>query len=393
MKKFIFIVILIIIGIVIFPVKKSKLKQEPRPITSLDYGRLAEVIRDTTTNQLARRYQLSPFGYGGGIMEAVLSLSFDFQINKPLSLEEMRVLLINCEETLLGNVNSNKAIRPYLLQYPFSSSGGEIGIFSTVNKEELKITRRPVTATIWHGKISYSFIRPEADTSQRLTMNDYEDISETYEEARNKVIQEGKLESITPPPELQPHSSLTGLPEKMFYKSSERRREEYSGPSESREMQKVVDKFGEELAKKNDLVFHCVGSTTDNRNTWYSIIFHDFHRRTIDEGRSLAANLFEEFFSQLPNNLVIQKYIKHLTESKPYLHMGPDVLPEQVGFQITSWDEKMDRIQKPYLSQIVLDGGVFYYYETNPNTQELQLVFQESLAEAKAFLESQKNTK
>lgn len=391
MKKFIFVVIVMISSIImVLFAKKSEFKQELRPITSLDYVRLAETIRDSTTNQLALHYKLSPSGYGGGGgAAAVCVLSFDFDTDKSLSLEEMRVLLVNSEEALLRNMNLNMAIRPYLLRYPFSPSGGEVAIFSTIDKEELKMTRRPTRASIHQEKIYYTFIRPEADTNQTLNSKHYETISETYEEARNKVIQEGKLENIALLPEFQPPLSPAGLPKTTFYKSTERRREEYSGPSEEREMQKVVDKFGEELAKKNDLIFHCVGSATVNTYTWYSLIFHDFQKRTLDEGRLLAANLFKEFFAQLSNTPLVHQYNTFLNEyyakSRSQMHLGPDLTPEQVGFQITSWDENMEHVQKPFLSQIMLDRGVFYYYETDPATQELRLVFKESLAEAKAL--------
>lgn len=386
---------ILLVMLLIPPAKRISKSLENRPIHSLDYGRLGETIRNETMKQLVFRYKFLPSGLGGGSIDAVRTLSIDFETNKPLSIEELRVLIVNCEEIFLKNVNANRAIRPYLMQYPFQPSGAEVDISSRAPREELRVTRCPVSAFTYGGKVKYMLIRPDADTSKAVTASQYEYISEPYEEARDKVIKEGKLEdiaSVPPIPVLQPHVSSNGLPEKRFFAGQKERYQDYTGPIKTQVMLKVVDSFGEELAKKNDMFFHGVGNITDNRNIQYGLIFHDFHKLTLDEGRIFATTLFNEFFGKLSTNFIIDDYNTYLREySKKCTGtqlLGPKILPEQAGFYITYWDENMDRLQKPYLAQILFCDGAFHYYEADPQTQLPVLVFKESLAEAKAFLES-----
>lgn len=397
MKKFIFALLAVLFCIMTVPfAKKSESQQKLLPLISLNYGRLGETIRNETMKQLAFRYNLAPSGLGGGSIYAVRTLGIHFATNKPLPIEELRILIVNCEEIFLKNVNANKAIRPYLMQYPFQPSGIEIDISSRAPNEELKVTRCPVSAFAFHGKIKYMLIRSDADTSKATTASQYEYISETYEDARNKVIKEGRLEDIASVPSIgiiQPHVSSNGLPEKRFFEELAERYQQYTGPAKTQVMLRVVDSFGEELAKKNDLIFHGVGNITGNQNIQYGLIFHDFHKLTVDEGRIFAITLFNEFFDKLQNNSIIHNYNTYLQEYykkiKSTQLIGPEILPEQAGFYITYWNENMDRLQKPYLAQILFSDGIFHYYEADPQTQLPVLVFKESLAEAKAFLESQ----
>ena len=43
----------------------------------------------------------------------------DFQDSFMERADEARELIVNCAETYLQNINSEKALRPYLIQYPF----------------------------------------------------------------------------------------------------------------------------------------------------------------------------------------------------------------------------------------------------------------------------------
>ena len=53
-------------------------------------------------------------------------------------------------------------------------------------------------------------------------------------------------------------------------------------------------------------------------------------------------------------------------------HTEKNLSPELIGFKINFWDEKVNRFKPPYISQIRLADGQFYYHFANPETQALE---------------------
>ena len=91
---------------------------------------LAYRIREQLAQKLSKKYHMTTIGEVIAIPDHVLNLlGLRFQIQGPLTKDELRNILVDCVEELLCAVNSNKEIRPYLKNYPFTPQNIDIALF------------------------------------------------------------------------------------------------------------------------------------------------------------------------------------------------------------------------------------------------------------------------
>ncbi len=90
------------------------------------YSSIAHKITHKTAVQLKKEKDLQFFGSGGGMMGDIQMMAIDFQYFHLVNLQEARELLVYAIQTYLNNINSNKEVRPYLHNYPFTAKN--IGI-------------------------------------------------------------------------------------------------------------------------------------------------------------------------------------------------------------------------------------------------------------------------
>lgn len=102
------------------------------PVYSFDYTAEAQSLSNRTAKELANKYDLKIVGSGGGTMNGVERLSLSFQLDKSLTIESARKLILECLTTFQNDINSNSSIRPYLAEYPFPIS--EISVYFYVSK-------------------------------------------------------------------------------------------------------------------------------------------------------------------------------------------------------------------------------------------------------------------
>ncbi len=94
-----------------------------------DYEVIADQITKQTILLLKKEKGLIAIGTGGGMMGDIYNMGISFQYFHPVNLEEARKLLVYACQTYLNNINSNKEVRPYLHNYPFSIKNIEIRIW------------------------------------------------------------------------------------------------------------------------------------------------------------------------------------------------------------------------------------------------------------------------
>lgn len=84
-----------------------------------DYSVYATNLQFKVAKKLARKHKIKLCGMGGGMIDQVNKINLRFQINFPLTKEQLRRILVDCTEELLTAFNSDTKIRPYLCTYPF----------------------------------------------------------------------------------------------------------------------------------------------------------------------------------------------------------------------------------------------------------------------------------
>jgi len=88
---------------------------------------IALAVIDETAKILKKKYGINPCGIGmRGHFE---ELGIDFQVSKPLSKEQARVMLVDCIKIFLEKINSTEKIKPYLKNYPFNEQNISITFF------------------------------------------------------------------------------------------------------------------------------------------------------------------------------------------------------------------------------------------------------------------------
>ena len=127
--------------------------------------------------KLSKKYHMRVIADIGGLMEKVNLLGLEFQIQGPLTREQLRVILVGCVEAFLSVLNTNEEIRSHLKTYPFTAAGIEIAIF-VMDTNGRRVSDPYVgIAQALNGTLDYMTIDKTNEYRNRST------ISETYEEA------------------------------------------------------------------------------------------------------------------------------------------------------------------------------------------------------------------
>jgi hypothetical protein len=145
------------------------------------------------------------------------------------------------------------------------------------------------------------------------------------------------------------------------------------GPEVELNKTRVIDNFGQEIGKKYGMKLIAFRFVTNSPLERYGMSFISNKKVTLEEGQQLARAIYKEFLNVLTNNPVIDAYIAEASKQIPSLDWIPS--KKTLGFKITYWDEKVDRQFPPHLAAIVFCEGTFNYYQADPETQKLHLVF------------------
>lgn len=70
---------------------------------------------------LSKRYNMDAVACGLGMPSAVAhKIDISFKINKPLNLEQILPIVIDCVDEIVLQANANKQLRPFMRDYPFT---------------------------------------------------------------------------------------------------------------------------------------------------------------------------------------------------------------------------------------------------------------------------------
>lgn len=118
-----------------------------RGFGEVNHEQLADKVTNQTIRQLTKEKNLVCVGTGGGMMGLIQKASIMFHSYEPVTLEEARKLIVYATKTYLTNMNASKALRPYLITYPFPPERVDISINiynpdrSSVNLDQISEAR------------------------------------------------------------------------------------------------------------------------------------------------------------------------------------------------------------------------------------------------------------
>ena len=144
------------------------------------YVKLAHQITARTAKKINTQKNLVLIGTGGGMMDDIQMMAMSFNFYQEVDLKTARELIVYAANEYLLAINSNKEIKPYLHDYPFTDKNIEIVICfhppdgSTVAPGKINI------AAARKGRVTYYIDYPEKYTIKPI-------FEETYEEALQKI--------------------------------------------------------------------------------------------------------------------------------------------------------------------------------------------------------------
>jgi len=150
-----------------------------------DYVVISQQIRTDVATRLTKRYNMKLVGVTGGLVDYVNVLGLEFQIQGPLTRDELRKILVDCVEEFLVSINTNKQLRPFLKNYPFTANEIILKLY-VINENGTDVYDPYVSVASEHdGKIVYK-------TEEKGNPCVYKSkCEETYEVARN-IVRETK---------------------------------------------------------------------------------------------------------------------------------------------------------------------------------------------------------
>ncbi len=156
----------------------------------------------------------------------------------------------------------------------------------------------------------------------------------------------------------------------------------------------ALTKYGQSEAGKYHLKFildsdlidsGLISDVTPYKSTDYHLVFTSTKSTSLQQGRSIALPIVCDFSTMLQHDPAILAYYDYeMGTIKRHFGEPPDL--HNMSVRIAFWDHDVNRPKPPYLAQILFYNGVFHYFEADPETQSLRLVYHEPYADAVAKL-------
>lgn len=155
-----------------------------------DDDRKIRYVLGQTKKILEKRYQVKCTGFGIGAMTEVKILALSFEVNRKLTKEEARAMLIDSAKVMIQIVANCPEIQPHLQKEGFSEKNVDIAFFI---RDKGKKTFDPDFCEVgfYKGQLAYKTNNPEHPIYYKN--KEYE----TYEEALALLEESAYSKSIT----------------------------------------------------------------------------------------------------------------------------------------------------------------------------------------------------
>lgn len=142
------------------------------------------LVEKETAKSLESTYKIRTCGSGGGAMFGISTVMLAFEIDRPITIEEARVILVGCEELYIKNINKNKIIRPYLQEYPFGPNRVKVEFYVHTPKKKKDQKHIDIFSISSGGNIKVPTVNYKINNEQDRLETVF---TETYEQAKERI--------------------------------------------------------------------------------------------------------------------------------------------------------------------------------------------------------------
>ena len=148
-----------------------------------DYEKIADKITEKTAKELKAQKNLYLVGTGGGMMDDIQMMAMSFDYYQEVDLKTGRELIVHVINEYLSAINSNKEIRPYLHEYPFTPKNIEIRIWVFEPNGSNPPLDKIYYISVIDGSLAYYLDLPETHSRRAIC-------KETYQQALEAISSE-----------------------------------------------------------------------------------------------------------------------------------------------------------------------------------------------------------
>ena len=315
--------------------------------------------------EVQKKFKLSKIG--GGMPQDITFFSMSFYVPSQADIGIARKIYIETMEGFKAVVNSDVLIRPVLKQYPFSHEGIKITLFFDDYDKTEKNNQKMISFV--HSANGYIYYLEEGNgpiSSRILYDEPYETALKIVKDSGNVELSKNYLSTFA-------QQILSQIPFAPLEKK------EWKGPPAEVKMKIEFDKFADKVASDNHMVKLKIGhgGLVDGKKSRWTVHWVSDEKMNLDQAKILASSIYKTMWKEIYDNAVFLSHLKERAIDDSSIKIK--IEPQMVGFKINFWDEDVNRPICPYISQIRLADGLFYYYFADPETQALTQPIVQSL--------------
>lgn len=145
------------------------------PCNPVDHVKIVDQITADVEKKISKHYHIEILpGYSRGTDWLDRPL-LQFQVEGPLTKEELRILLIETAKDFFSAINSDERLRPFLKKYPLTANEVDIGV-RIVDKQGVEVYDPDIfSASVRKGKLYFHTLSHDNPFEYKTTeMEDYE---------------------------------------------------------------------------------------------------------------------------------------------------------------------------------------------------------------------------
>lgn len=167
----------------------------------------------------------------------------------------------------------------------------------------------------------------------------------------------------------------------------------YDGPEYQQKIYEATDALAQDYAKSHDMSIINVGLFFELNNkspTLWGFWLRGLSATRFEDCRKEMVTLVGHFWKMVQQHPISQEFFE---KSRSYEKLNGKMSVELIGVKIDYWNSFNNRPPLPFIAQAFFHDGKFYYYQADPRTQALVLVFEESYEDALAKVKSENDQK
>lgn len=166
---------------------------DPFEETKSDFpqGPLLHKFKKSQALLLSGQYNMSCCMEGGSTTRQVKKIALGFQINRKLSRDEGRAIVIDCVNQIIKNVRASQELKPYLLPEGFNEKNVKVVIFINTDDEPYD----PEISVFSYSSGSISFSTYAKNQTKAGFYNSYD---EPYAQAVAILEKQGRYDILLP---------------------------------------------------------------------------------------------------------------------------------------------------------------------------------------------------